>query len=63
MIAEHDIPVSVETLSLVYTIAALIMVAVAIVVVAWLASVVARLLDRRRRHRTSRMKGSGNHAD
>ena len=33
MIAEHDIPVSVETLSLVYTIAALIMVAVAMVVV------------------------------
>ena len=50
MIAEHDIPVSVETLSLVYTIAALIMVAVAIVVVAWLASVVARLLEWMRGH-------------
>ena len=54
MIAEHDIPVSVETLSLVYTIAALIMVAVAIAVVAWLASVVARLLDWRRWHRKRR---------
>jgi hypothetical protein len=54
VIAEHDIPVSVETLSLVYTIAALIMVAVAIVVVAWLASVVARLLKWRHGHRERR---------
>jgi hypothetical protein len=54
VIAEHDIPVSVETISLVYTIAALIMVAVAVVVIAWLASVVARLLEWRRGHRERR---------
>ena len=51
VIAEHDIPVSVETISLVYTIAALIMVAMAIVVIAWLSSIVARLLEWRRGHR------------
>jgi hypothetical protein len=45
VIAQNDIPVSDQTVALVYIIAALIMVAVAIVVIAWLASLVARLLD------------------
>ena len=43
--AQNDIPVSDDHLALIYTIAALFMVVVAIVVIAWLASVVARLSD------------------
>jgi heme/copper-type cytochrome/quinol oxidase subunit 2 len=54
VIAQNDIPVSDQTVALVYIIAALIMVAVAIVVIAWLASVVARLLESRRAHRERR---------
>ena len=62
MIAQNDIPVSDDHLALIYIIAALIMVVVAIVVIAWLASVVARLLEWRRGHRARRaMRGPGSH--
>ena len=45
LIAQNDVPISDETIALVYVIAALIMVLVGIVVIAWLASLVARLQD------------------
>ena len=54
LIAQNDIPVSDDHLALIYIIAALIMVVVAIVVIAWLASVVARLLQWRHGHRERR---------
>ena len=50
----QDIPVSDQTITFVYVIAALIMVVVAILVIAWLASVVARLLEWSRGHRERR---------
>jgi hypothetical protein len=51
VIAQNDIPVSDEIVALVYIVVGLIMVVVAILVIAWFSSIVARLLDwRRRRH-------------